>query len=350
MSSLPKIGITCGDLNGIGMEVVLKTLADPAIFDMCRPVLFTSSRSISYHRKACELGEIPYSIVSSAAETCPDKRVAVIEPWQEQPLFEFGKADSAIGTLALMSLDAGIAALKEGQIDALVTAPLNKNTIPVEGFAGHTGYIAQAFDAKPLMLLSGSTLRVALATEHVALKDVSAHLTAEKLQAKIELLTAALVQDYAIQNPRIAVLAMNPHASDNGAFGQEEQEWILPAVEALQANGKIVYGPYAADGFFGAGTYKSFDAVMALYHDQGLIPFKMAHFEDGVNVTCGLPVVRTSPDHGVAYDVAGKNCADPSSFRAALFEALDIIRRRAAHAEATLRPLEIKVKPKKDRD
>lgn len=348
-TNLPRIGFTCGDLNGIGLEVVLRTLADPTVHELCHPVLFATPKAFAYHRKAADLPEIPYSLTSNLDQPHPENRIALVEPWTDQVLLDLGKPNPELGQYALKSLDAGIDALQKGQIDALVTAPIDKETIPIEGFSGHTAYLGERLGGKPLMVLSGPELRVALATEHLALSDVSAAITHDLLTAKIQQFHQALQTDFGVQKPKIAVLALNPHAGDRGKFGTQDTEIVAPAVAQLADQGLQVYGPYPADGFFGSGQYAAFDGVLALYHDQGLIPFKMIHFHDGVNVTCGLSHVRTSPDHGVAYALAGKQEADPSSLRNALFEAIDLVRRRAGYADAVSNPLRKRVETRKER-
>jgi 4-hydroxythreonine-4-phosphate dehydrogenase len=348
-TALPRIGLTCGDLNGIGMEVVLKTLSDPQIHELCRPVLFATPKAFAYHRKAADLPEIPYSLVSNLDQPHPENRIALVEPWTDQVLMELGKPNPELGIFALKSLDAGIDALKKGQIDALVTAPIDKEHIPLEGFSGHTSYLGEQLGGTPLMVLSGPTLRVALVTEHIPLVEVATRLTSELLSAKIQQFRTALQQDFGVQKPKIAVLALNPHAGDRGRFGTQDAEVVAPAVAKAVEDGHLVYGPYPADGFFGTGQQAAFDGVLALYHDQGLVPFKMLHFQDGVNVTCGLPHIRTSPDHGVAYDLAGKQTADESSFRSAVFEAIDLVRRRAGDTEYASNPLQKRVETKKER-
>lgn len=348
-TELPRVGFTCGDLNGIGLEVVLKTLADPAIHELCKPVLFATPKAFAYHRKAADLPEIPYTLTPNLEQSLPENRVALVEPWTDQVLMELGKPNAELGVFALKSLDAALDALKQGHLDAVVTAPLDKEHIPLPQFTGHTAYLGEKLGGTPLMVLSGPELRVALATEHLPLAEVASRITPELLEAKIRRFDEALRVDFGVQKPRIAVLALNPHAGDRGRFGTHDAEVVAPAAAKLTEEGLWVYGPYPADGFFGSGQHQQFDGVLALYHDQGLIPFKMLHFHDGVNVTCGLPFVRTSPDHGVAYDLAGKQKADASSMRNALFEAIDVFRRRAGHAEALANPLRKRVEVRRER-
>lgn len=335
-----KVGISCGDLNGIGMEVVLKSFADPLMLELCTPVLFASSKSLSYHRKALNMHDFKYHVIKDAAEAVEGK-FNVVECWKELVNIELGKEDSVVGDFAFQSLEQATDALKGGTVDVLVTAPVNKNNIAKgdRPFTGHTGYIGDKFEGDPLMILAGDELRVGLVTGHIPLKEVAKTLTTDDIVAKIRQLNDALLSDFGIRKPRIAVLGLNPHAGDGGLLGNEDAKIIEPAVKTAFEKGILATGPFSADGFFGAGTYKKFDAVLAMYHDQGLIPFKTIHFGEGVNFTAGLSVIRTSPDHGTAYDLAGKGEADERSFRQAVYMAVDAFRSRNQHGEINSNPL-----------
>ncbi len=337
-----KVGITHGDINGIGYEIILKTLSDNRINEFCIPVIYGSSRVAAYYRKQLSLTE-NFSInnINAAAEAHP-KRVNMVNCIPEEVKVEPGKASEEAARAALLSLEAAVADLKAGKIDVLVTAPFNKHTMQSDkfNFPGHTEYLSAAFDAKEhLMLLVSDMMKVGVVTGHVPLAQVPAHLSIENILAKLQLLNRTLVRDFAIGKPRIAVLGLNPHAGDNGLLGKEDEEIISAAIaEAIKKN-ILAFGPYPADGFFGAASYRRFDAVLAMYHDQGLVPFKALSFDEGVNYTAGLPYVRTSPDHGVGYDIAGSDKASPDSFRAALYAACDIFINRKQYAALTANPL-----------
>ncbi len=333
MDKLAKIrlGITVGDLNGIGMEVIIKTFMEAKMTSFCTPIVYGSSRTAGYHRKALGVTDWSFNFINGASEA-HTKRVNLVTVWQDEVNLELGIASKEVGAYALKSLEAAVADLKAGKIDALVTAPINKNTIQAENFnfPGHTEYLQQAFGTKDvLMFLISDRLRVGTLTGHVPLKDVANKLGKEAIMGKLRLMQQSLQLDFGIRKPRIAVLSLNPHAGDNGLLGDEEQRIIKPAIEAASQDGMLVFGPYGADGFFGSKLLTQFDAVLGMYHDQVLTPFKALAFEDGVNFTAGLPIIRTSPDHGTGYDIAGKNIADPSSFRQAVFAAIDIARTRA---------------------
>lgn len=326
----PKIGITLGDLNGIGPEVVIKALSDNRILQMVTPVIYGSSRVLSFYRKSMNLEEFNYSQVKNKGQFFP-KSINVVNCWEEAIEIQPGKpsADAAKG--ALLSLQRAIVELKEGIIDGLVTGPIDKNTIHGEQFPfrGHTEYLMSEFnETQCLMLMAGNELRVGLVTEHVPLKDVAALITKERVELKIRLLELSLKNDFSISKPKIAVLGLNPHAGDEGLLGEEENQVIRPVIADLKNKGKLIFGPFPADGFFASAQYKKYDGILAMYHDQGLIPFKSLAFESGVNFTAGLPAIRTSPDHGTAYNIAGKNLADESSMRHAIYLAADIAKHR----------------------
>ncbi len=326
----PRIGITLGDLNGIGPEVVIKALADPRLLNMVTPVVYGSTRVLSYYRKLMGLEELNYSQVKTKGQFFP-KVINVVNCWEEEIKITPGQPSKDGGRAALMSLKKVVEEVKEGLIDGFVTAPIDKNTIHGDDFPfrGHTEYLTQTFEAmESLMLMVGESLKVGLVTEHVSLKEVSGHITKERVELKIRLLELSLKNDFRIGKPKIAVLGLNPHAGDEGLIGDEENLVIKPVIADLKSKGKLVMGPYPADGFFGSCQHKKFDGILAMYHDQGLVPFKYIDFENGVNFTAGLPTVRTSPDHGTAYSIAGKNQADESSLRQAIFLATDIIKNR----------------------
>ncbi|MCE3280760.1 MAG: 4-hydroxythreonine-4-phosphate dehydrogenase [Bacteroidetes bacterium] len=337
------VGISQGDINGIGLEVIIKTFLDPQIFDICTPVLFGSPKTASFHRKALNIEDFSFNQIKDVSEI-NHKRANIITVYEDEPLVELGKQTPAGGAYAFKSLEAAAYALAQKKIHVLVTAPINKENIqsPDFNFPGHTEYLDDKFgDGNSLMFLVSDTLKVAVATGHIPVTQVAQALSTEKILKKIQVLHKSLIQDFQVRKPKIAVLGLNPHAGDNGVIGNEEQNIIIPAINAAKDEGMLVYGPYPADGFFGNGTYKQFDAVLAMYHDQGLIPFKTIAFNDGVNFTAGLPVVRTSPDHGTAYDIAGKNLASEESFRKALYMAIDIYKTRSMHNELTANPLKI---------
>ncbi|MCW3083554.1 MAG: 4-hydroxythreonine-4-phosphate dehydrogenase [Bacteroidetes bacterium] len=337
------VGISQGDINGIGLEVIIKTFLDPQIFDICTPVLFGSYKTASFHRKALNIEDFSFNQIKDVSEI-NHKRANIINVYDEDITIELGKQTETGGKYAFLSLEAAAYALAQGKVDVLVTAPINKENIqsPDFKFPGHTEYLDDRFgNGNSLMFLVSDDLRVAVATGHIPVTRVAQELSPEKIQKKIQSLYKSLVEDFGIRKPKIAVLGLNPHAGDNGVIGDEEKNIIIPAINKAKEEGMLVYGPYPADGFFGNGAYKNFDAVLAMYHDQGLIPFKTIAFHDGVNFTAGLPVVRTSPDHGTAYDIAGKNLASEASFRKAIYTAIDIYKTRRLYSELTVNPLKI---------
>lgn len=334
----PRIGITLGDLNGVGPEVVLKALADNRILSLITPVIYGSSRTVSFYRKMLNIEEFNFNQVKTKGQFT-SKQVNVVNCWEETIEINPGKPSRDTGRAALLALKQACLELKEGLIDGLVTAPIDKNSIHGEDFPfkGHTEFLTQFFDVpETLMLMVSDTLRVGLLTEHVPLKDVIASVTMEKLEAKLKVFEQSLRKDFGITKPRIAVLGLNPHAGDNGLIGTEEEQVIKPVVQEQKNKGKIIVGPLPADGFFGTGQYTKFDGVLAMYHDQGLIPFKSIAFESGVNFTAGLPVIRTSPDHGTAYNIAGKNLANESSLREAIYRAYDFFKQRSEPSKEKL--------------
>lgn len=334
-----KIGISVGDINGIGLEVILKTFSNPAIAELCTPIIYCGSKTLGFHKKALNLNEFNYNGIKSAEQALP-RKVNMVYTWDEDVEVKFGEENETGGKYALLSLQAAVADLKDGKIDALVTAPLSKGNIPLEGFTGHTGYIANIFGIeKYAMMLLSEELKVALVTEHIPVTEIGQHITIQKVYDKIKTIHQTLKNDFGISNPKIAVLGLNPHAGDKGAIGKEELTIILPAIQKAKDEKIVVYGCYSADGFFGTKTFKQFDVVLAMYHDQGLIPFKSMAFESGVNYTAALPVIRTSPDHGTAFNIAGKGVADETSFRNAVYTAIDIYRTRNDEQENNANPL-----------
>ena len=329
------IGISIGDLNGIGAEIMLKTFADSRMFDFCTPVVFASNKSVQYLKKHLNLATQTQRIDN--LDKLVDKKLNIINVWDESFNFQFGKEDKKAGELAIVSLKAATTALKEKKIDGLLTAPINKANIQSEDFSfpGHTDFLAQELDGNALMFMVSDGLKVGLLTDHVAVKDVANEITPELIKEKITTINESLKKDFRINKPKIAVLGINPHSGDNGVIGKEDDEVLKPTIEALNNNNVMVFGPYAADSFFGSNNYEKFDAIVASYHDQGLIPFKTLTFGNGVNYTAGLSEVRTSPDHGTAYEIAGKGIADESSFKEALFEAIKIVKNRTEYSQLT---------------
>ncbi len=333
----PRIGITLGDLNGIGPEVVIKALVDNRLLNIMTPVIYGSTRALSYYRKLMELEEFNYSQVKAKGQFFP-KAMNVVNCWEEVIEINPGHPSRQAGRAALLSLKKAVEELKEGLIDALVTAPIDKNTIHGDEFPfrGHTEFLTQEFNAgESLMLLAGKDLKVGLVTDHIPVREIAGYITRDRVELKIRLLEMSMKKDFNISKPKIAVLGLNPHAGDEGLLGTEEQEIIKPVIAELKAKGKLIMGPFPADGFFASGQHTKFDAVLAMYHDQGLVAFKAIDFEGGVNLTAGLPVVRTSPDHGTAYSIAGKNQANENSMRQAIYLACDVVKNRAEATKST---------------
>ncbi len=341
MLEKPVIGITIGDLNGVGPEVILKTFSDNRMLELCTPVLFASAKLINFYRNL--LPEYPFNYHAiKDFESLKENNINLFNCWEEEVPVQPGILTDTGGKYAVRSLQVAAQCLKDGQLDAVVTAPIHKSNthLPDFQFTGHTPFFKDAFGAKDvLMLLYTEELRMGLATEHVPVAQVAGLITKELLTSKLTLLRESLIKDFGIGKPRIAVLGLNPHAGDDGKIGTEEQTIIKPVLEGLQQQGHTIYGPYSADAFFARRSYQSFDAVLAMYHDQGLIPFKTIAGGEGVNYTAGLPVVRTSPDHGTAFDIAGKDLADPSSFREAVFQAISLLQQRKEYSDHTANPL-----------
>ncbi len=336
-----RVAITQGDTNGVGYEVILKAFQDPAILELCTPIIYGSPKIAAYHRKALNI-ETNFSIINKAEEA-RDGRLNLLACFDDDVKVELGEPSKEAGQAALKTLDCAMTDYRSGLFDVLVTAPINKATIQSPGFQfpGHTEYIeASAGEGqKALMILMNDNLRVALVTIHLPLKDVAKAITKEAIMEKATIFHQALKRDFRISNPRIAVLSLNPHAGDDGLLGAEEKDIIVPAIEELASKSIQAFGPYPADGFFGSNAYQHFDGVLAMYHDQGLAPFKTIAHEDGVNYTAGLPIVRTSPDHGTAFDIAGQGKADENSMRQAIYTAIDVWRNRQNYDEPLKNPL-----------
>lgn len=340
------VGISIGDYNGIGSEIILKTFEDSRMLEFCTPVIFASVKLMSFFKKEYNL-DINFHGIENI-EDVVHKKINVLNVWKDLIEVHFGKEEAKAGEYAIISLRAAVEALKNEKVDVLVTAPINKSNIQSKtfNFPGHTDFLAKELGGQSLMFMISEDLKVGLLTDHVAVKDVSSTITRELIEKKINTIHKTLIEDFGIIKPKIAVLGINPHTGDNGVIGDEDDTVLRPALENIKNNGKIVFGPYAADSFFGSGNYKNFDAIVASYHDQGLIPFKTLSFGQGVNYTAGLSKIRTSPDHGTAYEIAGKNQANESSFKEAVFAALQIHRNREEYKLYSQNPL--KISPKKE--
>jgi len=338
------VGISIGDLNGIGSEVVLKTFEDSRMLELCTPVIFANVKILSFIRKNFESTVALHGI--DKLDQIVLGKVNVFNLWREGIDLSPGTNDDKVGEYAVKSFVAATKALKEGIIDVLVTAPINKYNIQSESFKfpGHTDYLDQELEGNALMLMVQDNLRVGLLTDHIPLNEVASHLTEELIIKKIETVKQSLIQDFSISKPKIAVLGLNPHCGDGGVIGTEDDAILKPALKKIFEKGTLVFGPFAADGFFGSNQYEKYDAIIATYHDQGLIPFKTLSFGNGVNYTAGLNKIRTSPDHGTAYDIAGKNKADYNSFKEAVYLAIDIYNSRNQYAEISQKPLKTKEK------
>jgi len=338
------VGISIGDLNGIGSEVVLKTFEDSRMLEFCTPVIFANVKILSFAKKSLDAGMQLHGIDS--LEQIVIGKINVLNVWKESVNIEYGANDENVGKYAIKSFVAATKALKEGLVDVLVTAPINKYNIQAEDFKfpGHTDYLDQELEGDALMLMVQDNLRVGLITDHIPVNEVSSHLTEALIKSKILTVKKSLIQDFSINKPKIAVLGLNPHAGDGGVIGKEDDEIIRPTIKKLFESGTLVFGPYPADGFFGSNQYEKYDAVIATYHDQGLIPFKTLSFGKGVNYTAGLNKIRTSPDHGTAYEIAGKGLADHNSFKEAVYLAIDIYHSRNEHQIISQNPLKIKEK------
>ena len=336
---LIRVGISIGDLNGIGSEIILKTFEDSRMLEFCTPIIFASTKTMSFFKKHFESG-INFHGINDLNQVLENK-VNVLNVWKDNVEIAFGQEDLKAGEYAFKSLEKATEALKNDAIDVLVTAPINKLTIQSDRFKfpGHTDYLAQELGGKSLMFMVTENLKVGLLTDHVPVKDVPQHINAKLIEEKVQTVYDSLLQDFRVEKPKIAVLGINPHAGDNGVIGDEDENILKPTLLKMRDKGRLVFGPYSADSFFGSKNYKNFDAIIASYHDQGLIPFKTITFGEGVNYTAGLPKVRTSPDHGTAFEIAGKGTADESSFKAAVFMALQIFKNRREYKKLTKNPL-----------
>jgi len=337
----PVIGISCGDLNGIGIELIIKTFSDNRILEHCTPIIFASGKAINFYRKSIPEVNFSFQQIKDFSRI-NQKQINVFNCWEEEVAITPGQLTDVGGKYAVLSLQTAVAALKQKQIDGLVTAPIHKKNIQTAefNFTGHTPYLKNIFGVNDVvMMLCAGDFRVALVTEHVPVSEIAKHITKENIISKLKIINQSLQKDFGIDKPRIAVLGLNPHAGDEGLIGNEEEMIIKPAIKEAKNNNLLVIGPYSADAFFARRSFEKFDAVLAMYHDQGLIPFKTLATGEGVNYTAGLPSIRTSPDHGVAFDIAGKDKADTSSFLTALFECIDIFNRRNGYEESRKNPL-----------
>ena len=340
-----KVGISIGDLNGIGMEIIIKTFKDSRVMDFCTPIIFGSSKVAAIHRKTLEMQDFNFNIINDIKEAHP-KKANLLNIWKQEVEIKFGEATTTSGEHAFDSLKQATQALKDKQIDVLVTAPINKASIQekVSGFIGHTEFLQGNFDGESLMIMISEAMKIAFVTGHVPLTEVKKAITAENILAKTEKLNNSLIQDFGIRKPKIAILGLNPHAGEEGMLGNEENDIISPAIKKMKENGIMAFGPYPADSFFTPKNLKSFDGILSMYHDQGLTAFKTLSFSEGINYTAGLNIVRTSPVHGTAYEIAGKGLADETSFREALFLACQIHKKKSEFNELNDNPLAFKTR------
>ncbi len=347
-----KVGITIGDINGIGPEVLIKAVSDPRITDICTPIIYASAKVLSYHKNITNINNFFYKVAMSGQRITKDK-INLVNCWTENVSINIGKVSEEGGKYAKISLDSAIYDLKEGYIDALVTAPINKNAMSKIdfGFMGHTDYLTEVFKSEnSMMIMLNDDLRVALVTHHLPIKEVPSAITKEKVLKTIEDLNQILKMDFDKEKPLIAVMGLNPHAGDGGVIGNEEIDIIRPAILEAKDKGSFVNGPFPPDSFWGTFSFKKYDAVLAMYHDEGLIPFKLLSFGKGVNFTAGLPFVRTSPDHGTGYDIVGKNIANHESFLNAIFSAVELTKNRKAYNEAKRNAIKKTAKPSEEAD
>ena len=336
----PIIGFSCGDLNGIGLEIIIKSLANADILNICTPVIFANNKSINFYRKTLPENNITFNSIKDFSKLST-KQINIFNVWEEDVAITPGVLNEIGGKYALQSLETATDALAAGDIQALVTAPIHKKNIQSETFvhSGHTPYFKEYFGAKDvLMLMTAQNIKVGLVTEHIPVADVASAITKDAILSKLRILNGTLQEDFGIDKPRIAVLGLNPHAGDESLIGKEEEVFIKPSIKEAKQS-MMVFGPYSSDAFFARGQHEKFDGVLAMYHDQGLIPFKSLAIGEGVNYTAGLPVIRTSPDHGTAFDIAGKGIANYESFLAAIFQAIDIVKQRNGYADARINPL-----------
>lgn len=341
MKNTIKIGISIGDMNGIGLEVILKALHHKRISNLCTPVIYGSSKLVAYHKNITEIEDFQFQGIQPE-DSIKDGRVSVVNCWKDSVNIKLGEVCEEGGKYARLSLESAVADLRSGKIDALVTAPIHKKAMNLAKFAfpGHTEFLTKELGSKEsLMFMVNDDLRVGLVTNHLPLAEVASSITKERIMDKLKIMNETLRMDFGIEKPNIAVLGLNPHAGDEGVLGKEEIDIIRPAVVQCKKNGIMAFGPFAADGFFGSDKYRKYDAILAMYHDQGLVPFKALSFGNGVNYTAGLSHIRTSPDHGTGMDIAGKNIANPASFRRALYLAIDLTRNRKDYLEMTANPV-----------
>lgn len=337
----PKVGITSGDINGIGYEIIIKALSDQRTYEMFTPIVYGTSRAASYHRKTINNIEFNFNTIRKA-DQAGIKKTNIVNLRDEEVKIDLGLATPESGEIAYLALEAAVEDLKRNLINVLVTAPINKHAIRQAGFEfpGHTEYLASRFETEDyLMIMVSSKLRIGIVTGHIPINQVATSLSKELISRKIQTLHTSLIRDFGIHKPKIAVLGLNPHAGENGMIGNEEENMITPVIKQFYDEGLLIYGPFPADGFFGSFTHQNFDAVLAMYHDQGMLPFKTLSFDKGVNFTAGLPIVRTSPAHGTAFEIAGKDMASPDSFREALYLACDIFKKRMEYEDLTRNPL-----------
>ncbi|MDG1331646.1 MAG: 4-hydroxythreonine-4-phosphate dehydrogenase PdxA [Crocinitomicaceae bacterium] len=347
-----RIGISIGDTNGIGIEVTMRALEDSRILQDCTPIIYGSQKLFAHGKKQFRMNNFNFTGVKAATDA-RRKKVNIVNVWEDEVEVKYGETNETGGKYAFRSLEAATQDLAEGKVDVLVTAPISKEAMAKTGFQfpGHTEYLADmAGEDEALMLMVSSTMKIGLVTSHIALKDVSTTVTADKVLAKINAFNASLKKDFGIQRPKIAVFGLNPHAGENGKMGDEEKESIVPAIGRAQNDGILAYGPFPADGFFGSAGKAKYDGVLAMYHDQGLAAFKALAFDEGVNFTAGLPIIRTSPDHGTAFDIAGKNIASGDSMRQAIYLAIDVFRNHQFEKEITANPLVSQPRERKGRD
>lgn len=350
--NLPIVGITVGDLNGIGPEIIIKSFREDRFLNLCTPVIYGSAQTMIYHKKLLQNKYFNFQLINSPEEAQP-RKINLINAWDEEVKIQIGEASTSTGKTAYKALQLATQHLKDQKIDALVTAPINKKSIQAGGmnFPGHTEYLADAFQTdQHIMLLVGERMKIAVVSGHIPIEKVSQETTKKKVLKSIKALNKSLIEDFGIIRPQIAVLGLNPHAGENGTIGTEDEDNIKPAIEEATRNKISAFGPYPADGFFGTNMYSKFDGILAMYHDQGLIPFKLLEFENGVNYTAGLEGIRTSPDHGTAYSIAGKNEANEQSFVEAMYLALKIKSNREMNKEITLNPLETKIEKHRERE
>ncbi|MBI1184274.1 4-hydroxythreonine-4-phosphate dehydrogenase PdxA [bacterium] len=350
--NLPKVAITVGDLNGIGPEIIIKSFKEDRFLNLCTPIIYGSAQTMIYHKKLLQNKYFNFQLIKSPDEARP-RKINLINAWDDEVKIQIGESQVNTGKTAYKALQAAVADLKAGEVDVLVTAPIHKKSIQQAGmeFPGHTEFLANAFETdQQLMLLVGERMKIAVATGHIPLEKVAQELTKKKVLKALKALNKSMIEDFGLVRPQIAVLGLNPHAGENGSMGSEEDDVITPAIEEAGRHGITALGPYPADGFFGTRMHTRFDAILAMYHDQGLVPFKLLEFENGVNYTAGLPIVRTSPDHGTAFSIAGKNEANEQSFVEAVYLALKIQANRENYAEMTANPLETRMEKQKERE